>query len=364
METVVNGNHGVIETFDAAAVMPDGRHIIVSDASSAALHMFRMPFEDDSLVETYGQPGSRGHVDGPSGSALFARPLGVAVDASGNIFVADRSRIRMIAAADGRVSTVAGTGTTGARDGPGDEATFSDVQGLLLLPEACSLLVMDKGDRRIRNVSGSFLCQGNPLPPAGARSGSSGIWELLLAAVAGALVGAACQWAFAGCGQEREAPSLMPDALRQVSSLCALLGTRTVAFVRLLYNTSVPGRADCHSTAVTPQAGRAEGATSGETPHRISVEAEEDSGRMGGDVICDVPPPAAGRSELDILLLYNQDPEHGTEGSSSAPTEAPSEPGGVQQAHFLQGTTSTADLWKEVGSMRDSRRESGSGGGS
>src|SRR5262249_7003702 len=52
---------------------------------------------------------------GPATSAGLANPMGVAVDGSGNLFIADNTtnRVREVVQATGNIITVAGTGTAG-----------------------------------------------------------------------------------------------------------------------------------------------------------------------------------------------------------------------------------------------------------
>jgi DNA-binding beta-propeller fold protein YncE len=64
--------------------------------------------------------------DGEGSIAQFSSPSGVAVDAGGNVIVADaeNNRIRKITP-QGQVSTLAGTGEEGDRDGEGDITQFN-----------------------------------------------------------------------------------------------------------------------------------------------------------------------------------------------------------------------------------------------
>ncbi|VDB01035.1 hypothetical protein S1OALGB6SA_2133, partial [Olavius algarvensis spirochete endosymbiont] len=61
------------------------------------------------VVSTFAGTGIRGHADGTGNTAQFNLPTGVAVDSSGNVYVADidNHRIRKITPA-GVVSTFAG----------------------------------------------------------------------------------------------------------------------------------------------------------------------------------------------------------------------------------------------------------------
>ena len=65
-------------------------------------------------------------MDGPAATARFGTPSGIAVDSSGNLYVADQSnnRIRKITSG-GVVNTFAGTGTAGFANGPGKAAQFN-----------------------------------------------------------------------------------------------------------------------------------------------------------------------------------------------------------------------------------------------
>src|SRR5579872_5113173 len=92
---------------------------------------------------------------GPAGAAQLMTPAGIAVDAAGNVYVADRdaSVIRKIST-DGTISTVAGTGTAGYNgDGQaGSQAQLNSPMGLAL-DAAGNLLIADMQNHRIRKLS-------------------------------------------------------------------------------------------------------------------------------------------------------------------------------------------------------------------
>ena len=92
-------------------------------------------------------------MDGPAESALFYRPWGMALDARGNVIVADSGNdaIRRIAP-DGTVTTVAGGSGRGLLDGPGADAQFSQPKGVAVHPDG-SIYVADSGNNRIRRIA-------------------------------------------------------------------------------------------------------------------------------------------------------------------------------------------------------------------
>jgi len=70
---------------------------------------------------------------GPAISAQLNYPGSIAVDGSGNIYVAEEHRIRKIAAGTGIISTFAGSGGTGGSTADGVQATAAYVPYLLWL---------------------------------------------------------------------------------------------------------------------------------------------------------------------------------------------------------------------------------------
>lgn len=100
-----------------------------------------------------GLPGVWGSADGSGAAARFNGPVGIGVDASGNIFVSDANNytIRRITPA-GVVSTWAGlAGAEGSTDGKGNAARFGKPAELKIAPNG-NLFVVDAFNGVIRQV--------------------------------------------------------------------------------------------------------------------------------------------------------------------------------------------------------------------
>ncbi len=101
-----------------------------------------------------GTAGSSGSADGTGAAARFTYPEGVAVDSSGNVYVADRnnSTIRKITPA-GVVTTLAGTaGSGGTADGTGAAAQFSSPYSVAV-DAGGNVFVADSGNNLIRKIT-------------------------------------------------------------------------------------------------------------------------------------------------------------------------------------------------------------------
>ncbi|HEY4207282.1 MAG TPA: IPT/TIG domain-containing protein [Puia sp.] len=106
----------------------------------------------DGVVSTIAG-STAGFADGSGSTAKFAQPLDVAVDALGNIYVADNTnhRIRKISPS-GTVSTLAGSGTAGYADGTGTDAMFKNPSGLTM-DNAGNIIVADRINNLVRKVT-------------------------------------------------------------------------------------------------------------------------------------------------------------------------------------------------------------------
>jgi sugar lactone lactonase YvrE len=104
------------------------------------------------LVITLAGNGTYGFADGIGAEARFGPPTGIAVDVNGNIYVAEANdRIRKVTAA-GMVSTLAGNGTEGFADGIGTSAKFDSPQGVAV-DASGNVFVADTYNYRIRKIT-------------------------------------------------------------------------------------------------------------------------------------------------------------------------------------------------------------------
>lgn len=99
-----------------------------------------------------GTPGASGSTDGIGAAARFSFLKGVAVDGAGVVYAVDGNAIRKITPA-GTVTTLAGAiGETGNADGPGSVARFAQPWGIAV-DATGKLYVADTGNSLVRAVS-------------------------------------------------------------------------------------------------------------------------------------------------------------------------------------------------------------------
>jgi sugar lactone lactonase YvrE len=160
---------GTAATFNspsAIAVDASG-NVYVADSGNNTIRMVAPGGVTTTLSGTAGMAGSS---DGKEASATFNAPLGITVDHSGNIYVADTGNgtIRMISST-GSVSTIAGTpGMSGYLDEQGPAAQFDDLEGITIDPYGTLYVVEGTGTVRsisptgmVSTVAGTFLGLGD-----------------------------------------------------------------------------------------------------------------------------------------------------------------------------------------------------------
>ncbi len=112
----------------------------------------------DGTITTVAGTGKAGHTGdgGPATKATLNRPHEIRFDAAGNLFIADMSNhaIRRVDAKTGVITTIAGTGTAGfAGDGgPATKAQLRQPHAIQFGPDS-DLYICDIGNHRVRKVT-------------------------------------------------------------------------------------------------------------------------------------------------------------------------------------------------------------------
>ena len=105
------------------------------------------------VVSTFAGSGVAGSTNGTGTSASFNRPRGICADASGNLYIADsfNHKIRKITSA-GAVTNFAGSGIAGSTDATGAAASFNGPRGICA-DASGNIYVTDEGNHKIRKIT-------------------------------------------------------------------------------------------------------------------------------------------------------------------------------------------------------------------
>ncbi|MGZ3833321.1 MAG: T9SS type B sorting domain-containing protein [Mucilaginibacter sp.] len=133
-------------TIDAAG------NLYVADLKN---NLIRVVSQGGQVSTLAGSPGVVGAINAKGAAASFNYPSDVAADGAGNIYVVDQGNnlIRKITP-DGTVSTFAGSGIGGAKDATGTQATFNSPEGIAV-DHAGNVYVADDFNNMIRMISPS-----------------------------------------------------------------------------------------------------------------------------------------------------------------------------------------------------------------
>ena len=165
---------GTFDTPSGLAIDRKG-NVIVAETGRHAIRVI----SPEGVVTTLAGNGAAGYRDGAASRAQFNGPIGVAVDENGNVYVTDsyNDRIRLITA-DGKVRTLAGQDRPGFADGHGAAAAFDTPTGIALKRDG-TILVADTGNDAIRMLSAngrvSTLVHTDPADAGGLLKGAVGV---------------------------------------------------------------------------------------------------------------------------------------------------------------------------------------------
>ena len=153
---------------DAQINMPygivlDGSNIIFSDASE---NVVRRVDTSGNITTIAGKYGATALGDGgPADSAMLNGPIGVKLDVFGNLYIADghHNRIRRVDRNSPSITTIAGNGTLGfsGDNGPATNAEFRLPAGLAI-DASGNIYIADFGNQRIRFIKDGAVAIRSP----------------------------------------------------------------------------------------------------------------------------------------------------------------------------------------------------------
>ncbi len=154
----VNGGKTTVAMFNqpSGIVLDANENLYVSDSSNNAIRKITASTGQVSTFAgniNYCQMASESDCNGTGVSAGFYNPIGIAIDLDGNILVTDNNRVRKITPL-GLVSTLAGGGggnLSGFVDGPSAKAAFSRPIGLAV-DTSGNIFVSDTYNHSIRKI--------------------------------------------------------------------------------------------------------------------------------------------------------------------------------------------------------------------
>jgi sugar lactone lactonase YvrE len=114
----------------------------------------------NGVITTVAGTGEQGFAGdgGPAASALLDGPTGIAVDAAGSLYIADthNNRIRKVSA--GTITTIAGTGVAGfSGDGGAASAAALSQPTAIAIDANGNLYIADTNNNRIREIAGTTI---------------------------------------------------------------------------------------------------------------------------------------------------------------------------------------------------------------
>ena len=167
-----SGDEEHVDGLGTAASFVDPNAIAIDRAGTIYVcdhHRIRKITPEGSVTTLAGQEQS-GRADGQGAAASFSSPHGLIFDAVGNLYVADTySHLIRKVTPEGQVTTLAGSGTQGRVNGIGTAASFHHPYSLAL-DASGNLLIADAANHRIRRIE---AVASPPQPPADPASSSS-----------------------------------------------------------------------------------------------------------------------------------------------------------------------------------------------
>ncbi len=136
------------------ALDSSGTLLFVADYTNS---MIRQIVIATQTVTTLAGSGTSGSANGVGTVAQFNAPDSIAIDSSGNLYVGESHRVRLIVIATRMVTTLAGTSSLSWVDGFGTNARFNSPTGLVADTRG-NVIVLDHNNHRIRMLQPTVPC--------------------------------------------------------------------------------------------------------------------------------------------------------------------------------------------------------------
>lgn len=140
--------------FPTAVALDSAGNYYIADSAN---HRIRRVLRSTGIINTVAGTGTAGFSgeDAPAATSAFNSPQGVAIDLNGNLLIADTGnhRLRRVDMVTGRVSTLAGDGKASSA-GDGGPATSASLHTptAVAVDASGNILIADTGNNRIRRI--------------------------------------------------------------------------------------------------------------------------------------------------------------------------------------------------------------------
>ncbi len=153
-----DGGAATAATLDspAALAIDSNGNLFIADSNNECIREI-----SGGIITTVAGDGVQGFGgdNGPATSAMLDTPAGIAFDAAGNLYIGDTNnqRVRMVAAGTGIITTIAGTGIAGFNSDGAALSTQLANPGGLALNASGILYIADANNNRIRSLNGGQI---------------------------------------------------------------------------------------------------------------------------------------------------------------------------------------------------------------
>ena len=178
----VNAGDGVLATetgMQPAGIAVDrAGNLYIADEANGLIR--KVAAASGIITTVAGNPGAGPFGDGgPARLSRLVAPSGIAVDSVGNLYIADGNRVRKVAVVTGLISRVAGSSLFGGYSGDGGPATIAALHSptAVAVDQTGNLYIADSDNNRVRRVAATTgtiaTVAGNGLIASGTLSGIS-----------------------------------------------------------------------------------------------------------------------------------------------------------------------------------------------